>query len=131
MMKIFNGGAATELLIVAACLANAQTSTDFEIKRAYKNLIDAENRHDLAAVKGMVWDSPRLRCYSWQKRPSDGADRRSGPAFSPRRLCSCSSVSPGPGCGRHIHHPGSEKLQPESLVIKPLRRNGTGGLGSF
>jgi hypothetical protein len=58
MMKTFNGVAATGLLIVAACLANAQTSTDLEIKRAYKNLIDAENRHDLAAVRGMVWDSP-------------------------------------------------------------------------
>jgi ketosteroid isomerase-like protein len=58
MMKTFNGVAATGLLIVAACLANAQTSTDLEIKRAYKNLIDAESRHDLAAVKGMVWDSP-------------------------------------------------------------------------
>jgi ketosteroid isomerase-like protein len=58
MMKTFNGVAATGLLIVAACLASAQKSTDLEIKRAYKNLIDAENRHDLAAVKGMVWDSP-------------------------------------------------------------------------
>jgi ketosteroid isomerase-like protein len=58
MMKTFNGIATTGLLIVAACLTNAQASTDLEIKRAYKNLIDAENRHDLAAVKGMVWDSP-------------------------------------------------------------------------
>jgi hypothetical protein len=58
MMKIFKGVAATWLLIVAACLANAQTSTDLEIKRAYKNLIDAENRHDLVSVKGMVWVSP-------------------------------------------------------------------------
>jgi ketosteroid isomerase-like protein len=55
MMKICNGVAATGLLIVAGCLA--QTSTDLEIKRAYKSLIDAENRHDLAAVKRMVWDS--------------------------------------------------------------------------
>src|SRR5271170_2308509 len=58
MMEKLNGVAATGLLIVAACLANAQTSTGLEIKRAYKDLIDAENRHDLAAVKGMVWDSP-------------------------------------------------------------------------
>jgi ketosteroid isomerase-like protein len=57
-MKTFSGIAITGLLIVAACLTNAQTSTDLEIKRAYKNLIDAENGHDLAAVKGMVWDSP-------------------------------------------------------------------------
>ena len=58
MMKTFNGIAITGLLIVAACPINAQTSPDLEIKGAYKNLIDAENRHDLAAVKGMVWDSP-------------------------------------------------------------------------
>jgi hypothetical protein len=58
MMKTFSGIAITGLLMVAACVTNAQTSTDLEIKRAYKNLIDAENRHDLAAVKGTVWDSP-------------------------------------------------------------------------
>jgi ketosteroid isomerase-like protein len=28
-----------------------------EIKRAYRSLIEAENRHDLPAVRGMVWDS--------------------------------------------------------------------------
>ena len=28
-----------------------------EIKRAYKNLIDAENKHDLPAVRAMVWNS--------------------------------------------------------------------------
>jgi hypothetical protein len=58
LSKPSNVAALTGLLIVAACLTVAQTSTDLEIKRAYKNLIDAENRHDLAAVKGMVWDSP-------------------------------------------------------------------------
>lgn len=36
--------------------AHAQTP-ESEIRRAYKDLIDAENRHDLTAVKGMVWDS--------------------------------------------------------------------------
>jgi hypothetical protein len=58
MIKALNGIAITGLLIVAARLTNAQTSPDLEIKRAYKDLIDAENRHDLPAVKGMVWDSP-------------------------------------------------------------------------
>jgi ketosteroid isomerase-like protein len=28
-----------------------------EIKRLYRNLIDAENKHDLPAVKAMVWNS--------------------------------------------------------------------------
>src|ERR1700677_2849280 len=73
---------------------------------------------------GLLW--PPCACAS----PREHLDS----AFSPRRLCSCSSVSPGPGCGRHIHHPGSEKLQPESLVIKPtggfrvaVERNWGGG----
>jgi hypothetical protein len=57
MMKTFNIVVMTGALIFAACQTGAQTSTDLELKRAYKNLIDAENRHDLAAVKGMVWNS--------------------------------------------------------------------------
>jgi hypothetical protein len=56
-MKTFNRVVVAGALIFAACPTGAQTSTDLEIKRAYKNLIDAENRHDLAAVKRMVWNS--------------------------------------------------------------------------
>jgi hypothetical protein len=58
MMNKCNGIAITGALIFAACLTGAETSTDLEIKRDYKNLIDAENRHDLGAVKGLVWNSP-------------------------------------------------------------------------
>jgi len=29
-----------------------------EVKALYRKLIDAENRHDLAEVRTMVWDSP-------------------------------------------------------------------------
>lgn len=36
---------------------NAQSSTKGEVKRVYKQLIDAENRHDLAAVRALVWNS--------------------------------------------------------------------------
>jgi ketosteroid isomerase-like protein len=56
-MKTFNTIAFAGALTFAACLTGTGTSTDLEIKRAYKDLIDAENRHDLAAVKGMVWNS--------------------------------------------------------------------------
>jgi hypothetical protein len=94
MMKTFNGIAMTGALIFAACLTSAQTSTDLEIKRAYKNLIEAENRHDLAAVKGMVWDSPSAlfvakapvgwRGY-WGHRRCDAASSRHVPAAVPDR----------------------------------------------
>jgi len=45
----------TLMLYVHAAVA-AQTP-EVEIKRLYKNLIDAENRHDLPAVRAMVWKS--------------------------------------------------------------------------
>lgn len=34
------------------------TDKEQELKRIYKELIDDENRHDLVAVKKLVWDSP-------------------------------------------------------------------------
>lgn len=51
------------LMLSAALLAtprpaNAQSNTEEEIKRVYKQLIDAENRHDLTAVRTLVWNSP-------------------------------------------------------------------------
>lgn len=44
------------LLLLAGVHASAETP-EGEIKSAYKNLIDAENRHDVPAVKAMVWNS--------------------------------------------------------------------------
>ena len=41
-----------------AGIAIAQTDKEQEIKRIYKKLIDAENKHDLPAVRALVWDSP-------------------------------------------------------------------------
>jgi ketosteroid isomerase-like protein len=35
----------------------AQTANEREIKRIYKQLIDAEDRHDLPAVRALVWNS--------------------------------------------------------------------------
>src|SRR6202142_1682755 len=52
-------------MCIAACLAlwiagvaGAQTDREQEIKRIYKQLIDAENKHDLPAVRELVWNSP-------------------------------------------------------------------------
>jgi len=36
----------------------AQADKEQEIKRIYKQLIDAENKHDLPAVRELVWNSP-------------------------------------------------------------------------
>src|SRR5271155_3495245 len=36
----------------------AQTSNEREIKRIFKQLIDAEDKHDLTAVRALVWNSP-------------------------------------------------------------------------
>src|SRR5271154_346618 len=53
------------MAVAAACLtlwiagiAHAQTSKEQEIKHVYKHLIDAENKHDLPAVRQLVWNSP-------------------------------------------------------------------------
>jgi ketosteroid isomerase-like protein len=44
-------------LLLFVHIASPAGTPEQEIKRAYKNLIDAENKHDLAAVKTMVWNS--------------------------------------------------------------------------
>src|SRR5271154_1793460 len=36
----------------------AQTSNEREIKRIFTQLIDAEDKHDLTAVRALVWNSP-------------------------------------------------------------------------
>ncbi len=45
------------LLGFARVLVSAEAPEE-AIKRAYKDLIDAENRHDVDAVRAMVWNSP-------------------------------------------------------------------------
>ncbi len=48
------------IVVIGALLAfqvAARETPETEIKRAYRHLIDAENNHDVPAVKGMVWDS--------------------------------------------------------------------------
>jgi hypothetical protein len=46
------------LAFFQAGVVGAQTNKEEEIKRIYKQLIDAENKHDLPAVRALVWDSP-------------------------------------------------------------------------
>jgi len=45
------------LTIAQAGIAVGQTTKEQEIKNIYKQLIDAENRHDLRAVQALVWNS--------------------------------------------------------------------------
>jgi hypothetical protein len=54
----FTMGIAAFLALWIVGIAGAQTSKEQEIARAYKKLIDAENKHDLAAVRALVWNSP-------------------------------------------------------------------------
>jgi ketosteroid isomerase-like protein len=46
------------LLLLCAGIAAAQNAKEREIKHVYKQLIDAENAHDLPAVRALVWNSP-------------------------------------------------------------------------
>ena len=41
-----------------ADIAIAQTDKEQEIQRIYKQLIDAENSHDLPSVRALTWNSP-------------------------------------------------------------------------
>jgi ketosteroid isomerase-like protein len=48
----------TLLHLALAGASETQTSSEREIKRVYKQLIEAEDRHDLPAVRLLVWKSP-------------------------------------------------------------------------
>lgn len=58
--KIVLYAAATFFLLSSLTVGVYASATDKEqeLKRVYKELIDEENRHDLAAVRKLVWDSP-------------------------------------------------------------------------
>jgi hypothetical protein len=46
-------------VIASSAMAQSDTSEpDAALRKAYKDLIDAENRHDLPAVERLVWNSP-------------------------------------------------------------------------
>ncbi len=60
-----------------------------EINGLYRKLIEAENRHDLAAVRAFVWDSPSALFVAKTATPQEGnwagvLGHRSGHA-APRR----------------------------------------------
>jgi ketosteroid isomerase-like protein len=45
-------------LLLFVCVQIPAQTAEVEIRRAYKELIDAENKHDISAVRSMVWNSP-------------------------------------------------------------------------
>jgi hypothetical protein len=45
------------VLLAGTYQAIASPADEDVVRRAYKGLIDAENRHDLAAVRALVWNS--------------------------------------------------------------------------
>jgi hypothetical protein len=47
-------------------------STEQELHKLYKRLIDAENAHDIAAVSRFVWDSPSALFVAKTKNPAEG-----------------------------------------------------------
>jgi ketosteroid isomerase-like protein len=51
---------ATLVLFLTAPLDVVQAQRVDELKQIYKQLIDAENRHDIPAVKAMIWNSPSM-----------------------------------------------------------------------
>jgi hypothetical protein len=65
--------------IMGACLpASARdpgainAKTEQELRTLYKKLIDAENAHDIAAVRGFVWDSSSALFVAKTKSPAEG-----------------------------------------------------------
>lgn len=47
-------------------------STEQELRATYKRLIDAENAHDIEAVKGFVWKSPSALFVAKTKTAAEG-----------------------------------------------------------
>ena len=45
-------------LLLSHAAGTSDSGSEQEIRSIYKNLIDAENRHDLSAVRELVWNSP-------------------------------------------------------------------------
>jgi hypothetical protein len=47
-------------------------ATEKELRDTYKRLIDAENAHDIAAVRTFVWNSPSALFVAKTKNPAEG-----------------------------------------------------------
>ncbi|MEI9995635.1 MAG: hypothetical protein WDM91_13645 [Rhizomicrobium sp.] len=57
---------------LSASAAPLDTVTLREIDGLYRTLIDAENRHDLTAVRRMVWESPDTLFVAKTATPAEG-----------------------------------------------------------
>jgi hypothetical protein len=52
--------------------AHAVSTPEAEVRALYKQLIDDENAHDIAAVRRMVWKSPSALFVAKTKTPAEG-----------------------------------------------------------
>lgn len=70
------GGLASCGIALAAPQASTTQPLDADtitqINRLYRELIEAENRHDLAAVRPMLWDSPSTLFVAKTATPAEG-----------------------------------------------------------
>src|SRR5271156_1892113 len=58
--------------VQAADSALTDTKAQAEIRALYKQLIDDENAHDIAAVRRIVWKSPSALFVAKTKTPAEG-----------------------------------------------------------
>jgi hypothetical protein len=74
-------GATLSALALMACPAAAASSADAdpldqasrdEVRALFRRLIDAENRHDLSAVRPLVWVSPNALFVAKTATPAEG-----------------------------------------------------------
>jgi hypothetical protein len=73
---LFPTAVASMFLTAAASIAGEpqgiSASTEREVRSIYKNLIDAENAHDIAAVRRVVWKSPAALFVAKTKTAAEG-----------------------------------------------------------
>jgi hypothetical protein len=60
-VAIFASALGFTATVLAADSAHTDTKAEAEIRALYKQLIDDENAHDIAAVRRIVWKSPSPR----------------------------------------------------------------------
>jgi hypothetical protein len=82
MCQYLNVGTVIALLLAGALSAqdvaaatdagSIPAATEQELRTLYKNLIDAENAHDIEAVSHFVWKSPSALFVAKTKTPAEG-----------------------------------------------------------
>lgn len=76
--RILLAGAVTSLCVYGGSLATAHEPkaisavTEQELRATYKRLIDAENAHDIEAVKRFLWKSPSALFVAKTKTAAEG-----------------------------------------------------------